>query len=54
MNTPTKPPKYTSQQIEEIIDRIMDLRMRWLRGVRVQLRIQEGRLGVASEAAEIV
>jgi hypothetical protein len=30
-------PKYTAEQISEIIDRITTLRMRWLRQVEAQL-----------------
>jgi hypothetical protein len=32
-----KPSKYTAKQIDEIIDRITALRMRWLQSVEVQL-----------------
>jgi hypothetical protein len=32
-----KPPKYTAEQIDEIIDRITALRMRWLQSVEAQL-----------------
>jgi hypothetical protein len=32
-----KPPKYTAKQIDEIIDRITALRMRWLESVGAQL-----------------
>jgi hypothetical protein len=32
-----KPPKYTARQIDEIVDRITALRMRWLQSVEAQL-----------------
>jgi hypothetical protein len=32
-----KPPKYTAKQIDEIIDRITALRIRWLQSVEAQL-----------------
>jgi hypothetical protein len=32
-----KSPKYTDEQIDEIIDRITALRMRWLQSVEAQL-----------------
>jgi hypothetical protein len=35
-----KPPKYKSEQIDEIIDRIITLRMRWLGVVGTQLASQ--------------
>ena len=37
MNTPIKPPRYSADQIKEIIDRILTLRMRWLAVVETQL-----------------
>ena len=35
--------KYTAEQINEIIDRIIALRMRWLRHVETQLASQQRR-----------
>ena len=32
-----KPPKYTAEQVDEIIERIAILRMRWLAVVKKQL-----------------
>jgi hypothetical protein len=37
MKTSMNLPKYTAEQISEIIDRITTLRMRWLRQVEAQL-----------------
>jgi len=37
MNAPNKPPRYTPEQIHEIVKRIIDLRTRWLRVVETQL-----------------
>jgi hypothetical protein len=36
-------PKYTAEQISEIIDRITTLRMRWLRQVEAQLASRQSR-----------
>jgi hypothetical protein len=36
-------PKYTAEQIGEIINRITTLRVRWLRHVETQLASQESR-----------
>jgi hypothetical protein len=35
-----KPPKYTAEQIDEIIARITTLRMRWLSVVETQLALR--------------
>jgi hypothetical protein len=35
-----KPPKYTAEQIDEIIGRITTLRMRWLSVVETQLALR--------------
>jgi hypothetical protein len=43
------PPKYTTEQIEEITDRIIDLRMRWRRVVNIKLALRQSRLGLDSE-----
>ena len=56
-----KSPKYTTEQIDEIIDRIVALRTRWLRVVETQLASQKksnsglsGDGGTGSEVAESV
>lgn len=56
-----KPPKYTTEQIDEIIDRIIALRTRWLRVVETQLASQKKSSrglsddgGTGSEVAESV
>jgi len=36
-------PKYTAEQISEIVDRISTLRMGWIRQVRAQLASQKSR-----------
>jgi hypothetical protein len=36
-------PKYTAEQISEIIDRIATLRMGWIRQVKTQLASQQSR-----------
>jgi hypothetical protein len=43
MKTSMNVPKYTAEQISEIIDRITTLRMRWLRQVEVQLASRQSR-----------
>ena len=40
MNTSTKSPRYSAEQIEEIVARITTLRARWLRAVEAQLAPQ--------------
>ncbi|HWX84539.1 MAG TPA: hypothetical protein VNZ48_13145 [Xanthobacteraceae bacterium] len=50
-------PKYTAEQISEIIDRITTLRMGWLRQVATQLASQQSRpvlddYQLSGEAAE--
>jgi hypothetical protein len=46
-----KPPKYTAEQIEEITDRIIDARLRWLRQVGIRLALQQqGRLDLGAVA----
>jgi hypothetical protein len=57
METSTILPKYTAEQISEIIDRITTLRMRWLRHVENQLASRQSRRAVddyqlSSEPAE--
>jgi hypothetical protein len=37
MNASQKSPRYTPDQTSAIVTRIIDLRMRWLRGVKAQL-----------------
>jgi hypothetical protein len=44
-----KPPKYTAEQIKEIVDRILELRTRWLRVVEAQLASQQSRRDFISE-----
>jgi hypothetical protein len=43
MKTSMTLPKYTAEQISEIIDRMATLRMRWLRQVENQLASQQSR-----------
>jgi hypothetical protein len=43
MKTSTNLPKYTAEQISEIIDRITTLRSRWLRQVEAQLASRQSR-----------
>jgi hypothetical protein len=57
MELPKKLEKYTAKHIDEITDRIIALRMRWLRHVETQLASQQGRHApvrykLSSEAAE--
>ena len=57
MEAPKKLEKYTAKHISEIIDRIIALRMRWLRHVETQLASQQSRPALdhyklSSEAAE--
>jgi hypothetical protein len=44
-----KPPKYTAEQIKEIVDRILELRTRWLRVVEARLASQQNHRGFISE-----
>lgn len=45
-----KPPRYTTEQIDEIIDRIIALRTRWLRVVETQLAFQkQNRRGLSAD-----
>jgi hypothetical protein len=49
--------KYTAKHIDEVIDRIVALRVRWLRHVETQLATQQSRpvldhYKLSSEAAE--
>lgn len=43
METPTNREKYTAKRISEITDRIIALRVRWLRHVETQLASQQSR-----------
>ena len=43
MKTPNTPEKYTAKHIDEITDRIVALRARWLRHVETQLASQQSR-----------
>jgi hypothetical protein len=43
MKTSMNLPKYTAEQISEIIDRITTLRLRWLRQVEAQLASRQSR-----------
>ena len=43
MKTPETQEKYTSKHIDEITDRIVALRVSWLRHVKTQLASQQGR-----------
>ena len=57
MKTSMNLPKYTAEQISEIIDRITTLRMGWLRQVENQLASQQSRpvlddYQLSGEAAE--
>jgi hypothetical protein len=57
MELPKKLEKYTAKHIDEITDRIIALRMRWLRHVDTQLASQQSRHApdrykLSSEAAE--
>jgi hypothetical protein len=36
-------PKYTAEQVSEILDRIATLRMGWIRQVKIQLASQQSR-----------
>jgi len=42
MNATSKPAKYTTEQVKEIIDRIVTLRTRWLCVVETQLASRQG------------
>jgi hypothetical protein len=44
MKTSMNLPKYTAEEISEVIDRITTLRMRWLRQVEAQLASQGRRV----------
>jgi hypothetical protein len=48
MNTPTKPPKYTAQEVRQITGRILILRTRWLRAVETQLASQQSRIAISA------
>jgi len=57
MKTPKTPEKYTAKHIDEITDRIVALRVSWLRHVKTQLASQQGRdvldhYKLSAEAAE--
>ena len=57
MKTAKTPEKYTAKHIDEITDRIVALRVRWLRHVATQLASQQSRpvldrYKLSSEAAE--
>jgi hypothetical protein len=57
MKTPKTLEKYTAKHIDEITDRIVALRVRWLRHVETQLASQRNRpvldrYKLSSEAAE--
>jgi hypothetical protein len=57
MKTSMNLPKYTVEQISEIMDRVATLRTRWLRHVEAQLASQQSRLvledyRLSAEAAE--
>jgi hypothetical protein len=59
MKTAKTPGKYTTQNIDEITDRIIALRVRWLRHVETQLASRQSRSGtdldhykLSAEAAE--
>ena len=57
MELPKKLEKYTAKHIDEITDRIMALRVSWLRHVETQLASQQGRdvldhYKLSAEAAE--
>jgi hypothetical protein len=48
MNTPTKPPKYTAEEVRQITGRILILRTRWLRAVETQLASQQSRIAISA------
>jgi hypothetical protein len=59
MELPKKLEKYTAEHINELVDRITALRMRWLRHVETQLASQQSRrapgldhYNLGAEAAE--
>jgi len=57
MELPRKLEKYTAKHIDELLDRISALRMRWLRHVEMQLASQQSRHApdhykLGAEAAE--
>ena len=57
MKTPKTPEKYTAKHIDEITDRIVALRVSWLRHVETQLASQQSRpvldhYKLSTEAAE--
>jgi len=57
MKTAKTPEKYTAKPVDEIIDRIVALRVRWLRHVETQLASQQSRpvldhYKLSAEAAE--
>jgi hypothetical protein len=57
MKTPQTLEKYTAKHIDEIVDRIIALRVRWLRHVETELASQQNRpvldhYKLSTEAAE--
>jgi hypothetical protein len=48
MELPEKLEKYTAKHVNEITDRIIALRVRWLRHVEIQLASQQSRHANAS------
>jgi hypothetical protein len=50
MNTPTKPPKYTAEEVKQITGRILILRTRWLRAVETRLASKQSPLGLGIKA----
>ena len=57
MTTAVEQPKYSAEQIDEILDRIAALRVRWLRHVETELASQRSHVAFndyapALEAAE--
>jgi hypothetical protein len=51
MSAMNKPTKYSAEQIEEIIGRILTLRTNWLRVVETRLASRQSRSGQTTERA---
>jgi hypothetical protein len=54
MKASKKPPRYTTEQINEITDRIITLRTRWLRLVKDQLASRQSRFDRSAEVDEYI
>ena len=59
MKALNNPPKYTAEQIDEIIERMKTLRLRWLRFVEIEIESRQKspttfpRYGKAEASAEV-